>query len=138
MRSFSSLESLSLPLSASSSSPERWLPVVGYEGLYEVSSDGDVRNAKTKKCLAKELSGRAKNYHRVNLWQNNKRKHMRVHQLVAAAFLGRCLEGYIICHRNDDGFDNRLVNLYYGTREDNELDRYINGLPLDEMEEAPF
>jgi len=50
-----------------------------------------------------------------------------VHRLVATAFHGPCPPGApLVCHRNDVGTDNRSSNLYWGTYQDNALDRQHN------------
>jgi hypothetical protein len=130
-------------------SAERWLPVPGYAAHYEVSSLGRVRTACRRlrrgclefaypsRFLATSSGGRAKNYLRVNLCAGGKRRFAYVHALVLEAFVGPRPEGLQICHSNDDGTDNRLSNLYYGTREDNEMDRYVKRVAAN-LEEAPF
>lgn len=114
-------------------------PVPGLEGRYDVTSDGRVLNSRTGREIYQAPNGRDRTYRRVDLWRNRKRTRWLVHRLVAEVFLGPPPSpDHMVCHKNDLSHDNRVVNLYWGTREDNELDRYVNGLPLDEMEEAPF
>ena len=56
-----------------------------------------------------------------------------VHQLVLLAFVGPCPSGQECLHRNDIGNDNRLSNLRYGTRFENQADALANGrYPLGE------
>ena len=104
---------------------ERWAPVAGYEGLYEVSDHGRVRSLDrlvvdktgTRQRLFK---GRllqnicaSTGYHHVSLHRNNKRVERRqVHRLVAEAFLGRpATERMCVDHRNGARDDNRVSNL---------------------------
>jgi DNA-binding transcriptional regulator YiaG len=46
-----------------------------------------------------------------------------VHRLVMLAFVGPCPAGHEVRHINGDPSDNRLVNLRYGTRSENQKDR---------------
>lgn len=62
---------------------EEWRPVVGYEGLYEVSDWGNVKN-NVGKSIAKVNN---KGYLRAHLWKNGKGKNHLVHRLVAEAFI---------------------------------------------------
>lgn len=69
---------------------ENWRPVVGYEGLYEVSDLGNVRSlnymhtGKTEKlALNKSYWG----YYVLYLYKEGKRRQYKVHRLVAEAFL---------------------------------------------------
>ena len=74
---------------------EIWRPVVGYEGLYEVSNFGRVKSlGNTLKCsrfkgivtiMKQEVSNFG--YYRVSLRKDRKYKHWGVHRLVAIAFL---------------------------------------------------
>lgn len=114
--------------------PERWLPVVGYEGLYEVSDLGRVRSL--SRVVSRSgprgprvrIAGQALKvrppagtdpYAHVELNRDGERRYMRVHVLVAAAFLGPRPAGYEICHGPGGKTDNRLANLSYGTRAKN-------------------
>lgn len=117
---------------------EEWKPVPGYEGLYEVSDLGRVRSVPrvqvTNTCT-RRLKGRVlkprklAGHHKVMLSDASfKRKDLLVHRLVLFTFVGEPPEGYEACHRNDIGTDNRLINLYWGTRSENVYDQINNGL----------
>lgn len=67
---------------------EEWRPVVGYEGLYEVSDWGRVRRLHvTKPPKLRVFDFTHDGYERVGLWKNGVCKHYGVHRLVALAFL---------------------------------------------------
>ena len=82
----------------SQSPNEEWRPVVGYEGHYEVSSRGKVRsvdreiltlNGRRVKLQGKELAlSDSLGYKSVNLSKGNEQRSIKVHVLVAKAFLG--------------------------------------------------
>ena len=98
---------------------EIWVPVENYEGLYEVSNMGRVRNSKTLhiKSTGKDLRG----YLMVELSKNNIRKHLYVHKLVKRNFTPKEEWGESINHINEDKTDNRLCNLEYCTMRENIL-----------------
>jgi len=93
---------------------EQWKFVAGYEGRYEVSDQGRVRNARTGRILAIALSP----YAEVPLGQGKKG---RIHKLVAEAFLGPA-DGRWVLHNDDDKANCRLSNLRYGTPAENSRD----------------
>lgn len=64
---------------------ENWRPVVGYEGLYEVSDLGNVRSLKRNKVLSPILD--KDGYYIVNLHKDGKQKTYKIHRLVAEAFI---------------------------------------------------
>lgn len=109
-----------------------WKPVVGYEGSYEVSDSGDVRSLDreivTSTGLVKHLRGRqlkpglSDGYPSVSLGSVS----VRVHRLVAAAFIGPRPPGQGVCHQNDIKTDNRCSNLRYGSQSENSQDVYAN------------
>jgi hypothetical protein len=124
---------------------ERWLPVVGYEGLYEVSDHGRVRTVErfitypSKSRIT--TSGRLlpsqirKQYCRPNdhptvglVRPGEKRRTFDVHRLVLEAFVGPRPEGMEACHWNDIKTDNRASNLRWDTRSENTKDRIRNGI----------
>lgn len=118
-------------------SEEVWKPVVGYEGLYEVSSHGRVKSLDrimtSKTGLEFIKPGRMlklidiKPYRAVNLAIGGKSKMHRVHSLVAQAFIGPLPEGGVVRHWDDDGANNHLSNLLYGSKKDNAQDAIRNG-----------
>src|SRR3546814_17334982 len=78
---------------------EEWRPVVGFEGLYEVSDQGRVRSldrevrsgpGRTRKARSHILKPSAgqDGYLRVNLWQDNTYRSRTVPSLVAEYFFG--------------------------------------------------
>ena len=110
---------------------EKWLPIKGYEGLYEVSNYGRVRSLnyrrkgvrKVLKCYA-----RLGYYIKTSLVKDGVRKYYRVHRLVAQAFLPQPMEGQTqVEHINTDKRDNRVQNLRWVSPKGNmanELTRY--------------
>ena len=56
-----------------------------------------------------------------------KHKTHRVHNLVAAAFIGKRPRGMVIRHLNSNPKDNRAENLVYGSYAENENDKILNG-----------
>jgi len=108
---------------------ERWLPVVGYEGLYEVSDLGRVRslprNTTSGRILCLSISGPG--YQQVSLFAQGRLKKTYVHHLVAEAFIGPRPEGYEIRHLDGDRLNNTLANLRYGVHSENELDKVRHG-----------
>lgn len=110
---------------------ERWLPVVGHEGEYEVSDEGRVRSLDREiMCAGRYVSrrkgrllkpGRATAGHlTVSLGKGNSRL---VHHLVLEAFVGSCPPGFECRHLNGDEGCNRLTNLKWDTRGNNNRDK---------------
>lgn len=99
---------------------EIWKDVVGYEGLYEVSSLGQVRTHKDKTTYTKRHGVRRwkqrilkeKNKTgrdiRVSLWKDGKDKSFLVHRLVAFAFIP-AVEGKDSINHIDGNPRNNLV-----------------------------
>lgn len=100
-------------------SNEEWRPVVGYEGFYSVSSMGRVRRDAPSKgatpgfILQPELHYRG--YHRVRLSVEQRCVKHRVHNLVAAAFIGPRPPGMTINHKDLIKTSNHSSNLEYVT-----------------------
>lgn len=99
---------------------EIWKPVVGYEGLYEVSSFGRIKNIKRNKILS--LGMDKDGYKLCALYSFNTRRMKKVHRLVAQAFpeiCGEWFEGCVIDHINTLCDDNRATNLKVCTHKEN-------------------
>lgn len=112
------------------SKAEEWRPVVGYEGFYEASSNGNIRSVprlSTKGKVLKQHVNSRNGYAYVSLSKNNVQKTKRVHRLVAAAFWGDLPEMQIN-HKNGIKTDNCLNNLEYCTQSENMKHAYRTGL----------
>lgn len=97
---------------------EQWKEINGYEGLYEVSDQGNVRNIRTGRILKPQKNNGG--YLQVYL----RHRWFRVHRLVATAFVQNP-NGYdSVNHINENKEDNRAVNLEWMAIGDNV--RYTN------------
>ena len=129
------------------SRPEQWRPVVGYEGLYEVSDQGRVRSLdlvehlpanRRQKAFTRIKPGRmlrltrdGKGYTNVSLSRNGKAQRVGVHRLVLLAFAGPPpADKPWALHGSAGQRDNSLRNLYWGDRQQNEADKLRDGTLL--------
>ena len=118
---------------------EQWKSVVGYEGLYQVSSSGQVRSVERDvyrngypvhrlgRMMSPSRKDKRHGHLQVHLSKDGRGRVVQVHQLVAEAFLGPRPEGMQVCHLNDDPTDNRVENLRYDTASANVADAIRNG-----------
>lgn len=115
---------------------DRWMPVVGFEGFYEVSDTGKVRSLRhmTKQGVR---GGRVltphvgpKGYLTVGLTATalGRRETRYVHELVLEAFVGPRPTGMDACHDPDPTRSNcHLANLRWDTRRSNFADKRAHG-----------
>lgn len=94
---------------------EYWKPVVGYEGLYEVSNWGRVkslpRNGTVKYARILKFHTNRQGYLQVGLCKNNKLKIFLVHRLVAEAFLPNPDNLPEVNHKDENKTNNSVDNL---------------------------
>lgn len=118
---------------------ETWLPVIGFEGYYEVSDQGRVRSV-TRIVAGKEgrprvaqglilRPGTDRGYggKRVSLGGPGGRQTRKVHRMVLESFVGLAPDGMVCCHNDGDPSNNRLENLRWDTPSANMLDRVKHG-----------
>ena len=101
---------------------EVWKPIKDYEGLYEISNLGRVRNLNYKgsgKGKILKNTKDSKGYLIVGLTKNGKRKLFKIHRLVAEAFIPNPENKPCIDHINTIKNDNRVENLRWVTNEEN-------------------
>jgi hypothetical protein len=110
-----------MPLAEESdmSLPESWRPVVGFEGLYEVSDQGRVRNMATgrgRRGIGYVLKPKKHQdgYLFVILWDNAEIITKKIHHLMMEAFVGPRGE-LIVHHKDENPANNVLSNLEYVT-----------------------
>lgn len=99
---------------------EQWLPVVGFEGRYEVSDQGRVWSCVTNRILRPAPTSRG--YLSVQLYFDASPKRGKsycVHDLVATAFIGPKPEGLQVDHGKRGKLCNALTNLEYVTPQEN-------------------
>lgn len=118
---------------------EEWRPVVGYEGLYEVSSHGRVRSldrfrphpTNERLTLVRgrvlKLKRRQRTGHLTVTLQNAGRSYPFVHGLVLAAFVGPRPEGMECCHNDGNPANNHVSNLRWDTHAANLADMVRHG-----------
>lgn len=93
------------------SNREEWRPVFGYESRYEVSNLGRVRNADGH--ILKPIKRRG--YLCLNFCVNGARKDMKIHRLVAEAFIPNPDELPFVNHKDEDKENNAVWNLEWCT-----------------------
>lgn len=117
---------------------QTWRPAPGYEGYYEVSDQGEVRSVdrivSSGRGARRPARGRvlrqwvdAHGYQTSSLSRDARRTRVKLHVLVAAAFLGPRPVGMDVCHGDGQQKNNRLDNLRYGSRSENNLDSVRHG-----------
>lgn len=117
-----------LPLELGRELNEEWRTIAAHPS-YEVSNLGQVRSwknnrwgkAKTPRIL--KQSPNRDGYLQVML----DRKPRRVHNLVLTTFIGPRPDGQQGAHGNGDKTDNRLANLRWATRQENDADNVRHG-----------
>ena len=95
---------------------EIWKNVVGYEGLYEVSNIGRVKNSRRNTILSPGLS---QGYEYVALYKNGVRRNKQVNRLVAEAFLENNENRPLVHHKDEMKLNNSVDNLEWQTYEYN-------------------
>jgi NUMOD4 motif/HNH endonuclease len=103
---------------------ENWRDINGYDGVYQVSDLGQVRNTQTSKILHPTKLKNGRIY--VTLSSDGFQKKCTVHSLVADAFLGECPAGHEIRHKDGDHTHNELSNLEYISRQESQK-RFVMG-----------
>ena len=102
---------------------EEWRDIKGYEGLYQVSNLGRVRSLNCrghKGCigiLTPRLDG--KGYEMVALYKEGKARNIKVHRLVAQAFIPNPNNYPQVNHKDENKTNNDVKNLEWCTNEYN-------------------
>jgi len=104
---------------------EEWKDVVGWNGKYEVSNTGEVRNVWDNVPVAKVIAG-IPQYWYVNLTGEYGRDLKRLHILVAKAFIPNPDNLPMVDHEDRDKLNNNLSNLRWVTRSQNGRNRDTN------------
>jgi hypothetical protein len=114
---------------------EIWKTIPGYEGVYEVSNHARVRSLNRICCYTnRRLMGKVLatkltlGYPTLGLHKNRKTYHLKIHRLVAQAFIPNPENKPFINHINGIRHDNRLENLEWCTAQQNMIHALETGL----------
>jgi hypothetical protein len=114
---------------------ETWRDIEGYEGSYQVSDLGRVRSLDRKSANGHKLKGMARKltvdkdgYHVVGLTRDRVMKHLKVHRLVAQAFIPNPDNKPEVNHINGFKTDNRASELEWCTTQGNTAHAIDSGL----------
>lgn len=101
---------------------QRWKPVVGYEGRYQVSNDGLVRNAWAGRIVRPNVKGPG------YLYVNIRGISYAVHQLVVRAFIGPPpTDKHCVNHIDGNRQNNSATNLEWATPKENTANSIARG-----------
>lgn len=102
---------------------ETWKAIPGYEGLYEVSNLGRVKsldyNHTGKDGILKPENSTYGGYLRVHLCKDGKTRNLRVHRLVAEAFIPNPNHLETVNHKDEVKTNNTVSNLEWMSQKDN-------------------
>ena len=102
--------------------------IEGYEDIlprYWINKEGQITNKETGKTIKWLISRHG--YYYCHLWTNNRSRYIRMHRLLALAFIPNPNDYPLVRHLNDIKTDNRLENLAWGTMSENMKDSIKNG-----------
>lgn len=119
-------------------SKEKWVDIIGYEGIYQISDLGRVKRLKTevirnnqgnftKDEMIKKPHITPKGYVRIQLTNKGQSKNYFIHTLVANHFIGR-KDNKQVNHKDGNKLNNSVNNLEFLTSSENLQHAYDNDL----------
>lgn len=104
---------------------EQWKDIKGYEGFYQISNHGRVKNIQTNKFLTGDINNIG--YYRVILYKPIKKRFF-IHRLVALHFCDGYKDGFVVNHKDGIKTNNKAENLEWVTRSQNDIHAFSLGL----------
>lgn len=102
---------------------EIWKEVKGFEGIYWVSNKGEIKSAPRRGSKGGILQGKIshKGYREVTMRKDGKQYTLKVHRLVAEAFIPNPDDLPDVNHKDENKLNNCVDNLEWCTTEYNTL-----------------
>ncbi len=91
-----------------------WYDIPGYEGIYQITPNGEVRNVETNLQLYGNINSHG--YKVISLTKYGKRKSCKLHRLLAITFIPNPHDYECINHIDGDKLNNDLTNLEWCTK----------------------
>jgi len=114
---------------------EIWKDIQGYEGLYQVSNLGNIKSLKRLDSIGRRVRERIlkfktnrHGYHNVQLYNNGESKALKVHRIVALAFIEKKQERLEVNHIDGVKTNNNVSNLEWCNRSENVKHSYSSSL----------
>lgn len=104
----------------------RWCDIPDFEGLYQISDQGEVFSVKTNRLLS--LKPSKNGYVYVGLRKDGNTSWKRVHRLVAMCFVDNPNNYDIVMHLDNNKSNNVYTNLKWGTISENTKQAFEDGL----------
>lgn len=101
---------------------EQYKDIQGYEGYYQISNLGNVKNVITNKVKKNRLAKTG--YYDTILCVNQVKKCIKIHRLVAIAFIPNTLNKSDVNHIDGNKANNIVENLEWCTKSENSMHSY--------------
>ena len=105
-----------------------WKQINGFEGIYDISENGDVRRVDSGLILNPYISN--KGYKCIDLSKNGTKQKWLVHRLVAMHFCANPNNDPIVLHLDNNKLNTHYSNLKWGTYSENNAQAVADGLTI--------
>lgn len=116
---------------------EQWKDIKGFEGLYKISNLGRVKSLKRLDSIGRRVKERILRfkvnrygYYYAELHNDGKSKSIKIHRLVASAFINNKEGKLEVNHKDGIKANNSLINLEWATRSENMKHAILNKLKV--------
>jgi hypothetical protein len=103
-----------------------WVDIVGFEGFYQISDEGEVKSLRNNLIL--KTSDDNKGYPAIRLSINGKLTRKRLHRIVAEHFIPNPAKKPEVNHIDGDKHNNNINNLEWVTHLENIRHAHVTGL----------